>query len=102
MSEFKAPSIDVKLSSSSRDEEGRMYSADFLITDANHKLFSLHVTTEKNYLEAVNLFKRINNLDENEIEPTLLIPEIQINERFVAELLNKPEEVIDYLVPQDE
>jgi hypothetical protein len=97
--EFTPPIHQKEITSVSTGPEGHVSSMSLLLSDANSKLFSLHVATEANHVAASSEYR-----DEGEFpEPVFVVPTTTIDDDLLEKILTgtNPEVLGLYLVPQE-
>ena len=98
--EFSPPLRQEEVTGKTEGPEGHISSISLLLTDANDKLFSLHVKTDANFIASV-----AEDLDDdNEREPVFVVPSMSIDSQVLTDITQgvTPGLLKLYLVPQDE
>ena len=101
--EFSPPVQQEKIISKLEGPEGHVSSISLLLSDANGKLFALHVATQANHLAGSAEFD--NNEENPEFpEPVFVVPAMTIDDQLLEDIMHgtKPEVLGMYLVPQDD
>ncbi len=101
---FTPPIFDTKVIGVNVDpDENTINSISLAITDANHKLFTLHVETEKNYgQQIIESYNERSFDDYDTLEPVFMIPTKSLDIDNVKKTMSgvDPELLALYLVPQ--
>jgi hypothetical protein len=97
---FTPPITRREILSKNEGADGYVSSLSLLLSDANSKLFALHVATQENHAASSSQFEDAGEFP----EPVLVVPAMTIDEQLIDTILTQtgPELLGLYLVPQEE
>jgi hypothetical protein len=97
---YHPPVRQEEITGLTRDKEGKVNGLSIMLRDAHGRLFSLHVSTDANYLAIATDDPTSSN---ESLEPVFIVPVDSIDDELVSGIVDgvKPDVLNMYLVEQD-